>query len=176
MLILLYVCIAAGCLFAGKILVHYFQLESYQFPGYFRTIRRNFWKAVLPGILMTLLFAVSFILFSVLFAEFSWYHYLLLALIMVSGGWITGKACAEKKAKKALVFTPRIKRLYAVALTVYFLILLLSGAFAASSASSGRSLSRPAAVFVLLFPLLLPLWTALAGFLAWPAEQAISEM
>ncbi len=176
MLILLYVCIAAGCLFAGKILIHYFQLESYQFPGYFRTIRRNFWKAVLPGILMTLLFAVSFILFSVLFAEFSWYHYLLLALIMVSGGWITGKACAEKKAKKALVFTPRIKRLYAVALTVYFLILLLSGAFAASSASSGRSLSRPAAVFVLLFPLLLPLWTALAGLLAWPAEKAISEM
>ena len=176
MLILLYVCIAAGCLFAGKILVHYFQLESYQFPGYFRTIRRNFWKAVLPGILMTLLFAVSFILFSVLFAEFSWYHYLLLALIMVSGGWITGKACAEKKAKKSLVFTPRIKRLYAVALTVYFLILLLSGAFAASSASSGRSLSRPAAVFVLLFPLLLPLWTALAGLLAWPAEKAISEM
>ena len=135
MLILLYVCIAAGCLFAGKILVHYFQLESYQFPGYFRTIRRNFWKAVLPGILMTLLFAVAFILFSVLFAEFSWYHYLLLALIMVSGGWITGKACAEKKAKKALVFTPRIKRLYAVELTVYFLILLLSGTFAASSAA-----------------------------------------
>ena len=30
--------IAAGCLLAGKILLHYFQLESYQFHGYFRTV------------------------------------------------------------------------------------------------------------------------------------------
>ena len=47
--------LAAGCLLASKILLHYFQLESYQFPGYFRTIRRNILKAILPGVCMTVL-------------------------------------------------------------------------------------------------------------------------
>ena len=70
MAILLYAGLAAGCLLAGKILIHYFQLESYQFPGYFRTIRRNFAKAFLPGLLLSLLFAVSFAVVSVASREF----------------------------------------------------------------------------------------------------------
>ena len=41
--------IAAGSLLAGRMLFHYFQLESYQFPGYFRTVRRKLLKALLPG-------------------------------------------------------------------------------------------------------------------------------
>ena len=47
--ILLIIGTVIGCLLAGKCLIHYFQLESYQFPGYFRTLRRNLLKAVLPA-------------------------------------------------------------------------------------------------------------------------------
>jgi UDP-N-acetylmuramoyl-tripeptide--D-alanyl-D-alanine ligase len=35
---------------------------------------------------------------------------------------------------------------------------------------------RTASVLILLFPLFLPLWIALAGLLAWPIEKMISEM
>ena len=38
---LLALAVAAGCLLASRGLIHYFQLESYQFPGYFRTLRRQ---------------------------------------------------------------------------------------------------------------------------------------
>ena len=176
MTILLYAGLAIGCLLAGKILIHYFQLESYQFPGYFRTIRRNLPKALLPGTLMALLFGGCFLIMSMIFAEFRWYHYLLLAVILGVGGWLIGNACAEKKAKKALVFTPRVKRLYAVALAVFILVLILLGSIATAASAGFSILSRAASILILAFPLLLPLWTALAGLLAWPIEKAISEM
>ena len=91
MTILLYACIAAGCLLSARILIHYFQLESYQFPGYFRTVRRNLEKAILPGLIMTLVFVLSFALLAVITREFKWFHYLILALILVTGGILTGK-------------------------------------------------------------------------------------
>ena len=60
--------VVAGCLLSGKILLHYFQLESYQFPGYFRTLRRNLMKALLPGFCMALLLTAVFLL-SFLFSS-----------------------------------------------------------------------------------------------------------
>ena len=176
MAVLLYAGIATGCLLAGRILIHYFQLESYQFPGYFRTLRRNLLKALLPGILMTILFTVSFGLLSVFTTEFRWFHYLILAAVMTGGGFMTGKTCSEKKAKKALVFTPRIKRLYAVALIVFILLLILLGSAAQNPADRLGMTGRAASVLILLFPLFLPLWIAMAGLLAWPVEKMISEM
>ena len=44
-------CMTAGCLLAARTLIHWFQLESYQFPGYFRTLKRQGQKALLPGLL-----------------------------------------------------------------------------------------------------------------------------
>ena len=176
MTILLYVCLAAGSLLSGRILIHYFQLESYQFPGYFRTVRRNFSKAVFPGAMMALLFVVSFLLMAVSTEEFAWYHYLILALVLTAGGFFIGRMCSEKKAKKALVYTPRIKRLYVTALIVFFLILFLLGSSAESSAEKFNLWSRIASVLVLAFPLFLPVWIALAGLIAWPIEKAISEL
>ena len=41
--------VAAACLLASRGLIHYFQLESYQFPGYYRTLKRNWLRAVIPG-------------------------------------------------------------------------------------------------------------------------------
>ena len=51
--------LSAGCVLAGRLLFHYFQLESYQHPGYFRTIRRNALKAFLPGLAETLALSLS---------------------------------------------------------------------------------------------------------------------
>ena len=44
--------LACCCAAGGWRLLHYFQLESYQFAGYFRTLKRNWKRAVLPGIIM----------------------------------------------------------------------------------------------------------------------------
>ena len=44
-------CMTVGCLLAARTLIHWFQLESYQFPGYFRTLKRQGQKALLPGLL-----------------------------------------------------------------------------------------------------------------------------
>ncbi len=176
MAILLYAGLTAGCLLAGKILIHYFQLESYQFPGYFRTVRRNFLKAVLPGIIMTLLFGVLFLIISVAAPELRWFHYLILGAALAAGGYLTGKACSEKKAKKALVYTPRIRRLYVVAAIVYILILIVLGKIADASAVGSGMQKYTAPVLLFAFPVLLPLWVALAGLLAWPVEKGISEL
>ena len=40
---------AAGMVLASRGLIHFFQLESYQFPGYFRTLKRNLAKIIWPG-------------------------------------------------------------------------------------------------------------------------------
>ena len=48
--------VLTGCsLAAGWRLLHYFQLESYQLPGYWRSIRRNANKALLPPLALSAL-------------------------------------------------------------------------------------------------------------------------
>ncbi len=173
-------CIAAAvsCLLSGKILLHYFQLESYQFPGYFRTVRRNLLKAVLPGICVSVLLAAALLPAAVLNAAV-WdrpvvraLHLILSVLLLTGGGWFLGRRLSEKKAKKAFVLTARMKRLYAVSLAVMTLILYFSVRM--TNSQPGRD-AAGTAVFI-CFPLLLPLWIALCGLLAWPVEKLISEL
>ena len=166
--------IAAGCLLAGRILLHYFQLESYQHPGYFRTVRRNLLKAMLPGLCMSLLTVILSSLARLLLPSFSgqWIVFAAETAAIVFGGWWIGKLCAEKNPKKKFVFTPRVKRLYAVSFAVMSGILFLI-----HSTISPVSPVWPAALEpVSFFPLLLPLWIALCGLLAWPIEKLISEL
>ena len=111
------------CFFAARVLLHYFQLESYQFPGYFRTLNRNRKHAFLPGICSA---AVCLILFTL---QNAWYTHALqspetppsavmiwlitlgLLAVAVLAGIGIGKVFSEKHAKKAFVFTGRMKRL-----------------------------------------------------------------
>ena len=168
--VLLCISIAVGCLMAGKILIHYFQLESYQFPGYFRTVRRNPIKAMIPGIFMSFLLTVC-ILFIRHFSEnkgiMSAAAYCIGIPILIAGGYFAGKLFSEKKAKKELVITPRVKRLYAVSLIVItiLMIFILHG-----------TINTVHDVICCLFPLLLPVWISLCGLIAWPIEKTISEM
>ncbi len=174
--ILLILGIVIGCLLAGKILIHYFQLESYQFPGYFRTIRRNLLKAVLPGFCMTILLTAALTVCTLTSRTFTWAHYAAVMAVMIAGGWLIGRSFSEKNAKKAFVLTPRVKRLYAVSLVVLTVILLIVSAGIRASGTLVTTGDRIAAGFVIIFPALLPLWVALCGLLAWPIEKGISEL
>ena len=179
--LLLCMSVVAGCLLAGKILLHYFQLESYQFPGYFRTLRRNLSKALLPGSCMSTLLTILFLL-SFLISEPQPVGGGLAAgdiailigmmLLLIAGGWLLGRKLSEKNAKKKFVLTPRVKRLYAVSFIVMTLILY----GIVQLINTLIDISDYFMMLFFLFPVFLPLWVALCGLLAWPIEKAISEM
>ncbi|MGN0777685.1 MAG: UDP-N-acetylmuramoyl-tripeptide--D-alanyl-D-alanine ligase [Aristaeellaceae bacterium] len=160
--------VAASSVLAGRKLVHYFQLESYQFPGYFRTLRRNLPGVLIPGGALCLAETLLIAAFG-WSVQSGWLHGalagVLLAAFSVGAAWLIRVLTAEKKAKKPLVFTPRVKRLYAVSAVVYTAVLAML-----------RGMLGAYWVWLGLFPLLLPLWVALAGLLAWPIEKLISEM
>ena len=166
--VLLCAAVAAGCLLAGKLLLHYFQLESYQFPGYFRTVRRNLPKTLMPGFCMAVVVAAAVLLLRLVTGT-EWVRTAVEMLIIIAGGFLAGKAFSEKKAKKAFVYTPRVKRLYAVSFAVMTAAVILI-----SLTAGPDGIIRD--VFLFVFPVFLPLWIALCGLLAWPIEKAISEM
>lgn len=170
----LYMAITAGCLTAGRILLHYFQLESYQFPGYFRTVRRNIKKAILPGICIFIILTFSVITVCVLFPDNTsrWIPGLIVIAFIIIAGFLLEKILSEKKAKKAFVLTARVKRLYAVSFIVMTAILIIAGGMVDFRGKDQILRMIP----VLIFPLFLPLWIALCGLIAWPIEKLISEL
>ncbi len=152
------------CLIASRTLLHYFQLESYQFPGYFRTLKRNWKHSLLPGVIACLSQVLLWIAAMALMMRFQSLvlQVLLMTVFLAAGagcGWLVARAFNEKNAKKKFVYTGRVKRLYCVHTVVMLCIsLLLSKAGMAA-----------------FWPLLLPLVVALSGLLAWPIEKGISE-
>lgn len=159
---------ALAMLLAQRSLMHDFQLESYQFPGYFRTLRRNWKRALLPGITLAAYLTLLYLAYRSIdrMLDMS-VGKILLALVnaalAVAGGWWCRSIFQQKKAKKPFVVTMRVKRTYIVMGVVYTLlctpIALLTKVY-----------------FCGLLPLLLPLWVALGGLLAWPIEKLVSEM
>jgi len=174
--ILLILGIVIGCLLAGKNLIHFFQLESYQFPGYFRTLRRNPLKALLPGFCMMILLIITLLLSVAASPDVSWVHYVFDSVILIAGGWMIGRSFSEKNVKKAFVLTPRVKRLYIVSLVVLTAILLFATRRIDPSSGLKTTGEKIAVGFVMIFPALLPLWIALCGLVAWPIEKGISEL
>ena len=154
-------------LLASRGILHFFQLESYQFPGYFRTLKRNKRRAFLPGLCVT---AVAALLYgaSSLFLRSSplWVSVGLSMVLLVlagAGGYWIAQAFAMKNPKRKFVYTNRIKRLYCVfTLVMIFVSVLLAW-------------TRIPILF-LLWPVLLPLVIGLSGLLAWPFEKMISEL
>ena len=155
------------CLFAARGILHFFQLESYQFPGYFRTLKRNRVHSLLPGVCAALATLVLLYLFDLL-ALRGGPHWtavtaaVLLLPLSAGAGLMIGRAFSPRRAKKKFVITGRVKRLYAV----FFLVM---------SAISALCAATPWAVLPALWPLALPPVVALSGLLAWPIEKAISE-
>ena len=46
--------VALGSVLAMRKLLHYLQLESYQLPGYYKSVKRNFAKSQLPGTVLAI--------------------------------------------------------------------------------------------------------------------------
>ena len=104
---------------AGRRVMHYLQLESYQLPGYIKSVKRNAMRALIPPIAMAAV-GVAALKVSGLFG-------LALLLEALTAALLAWQA-AKEKAKKPFVATERVKRLTAVHAavnTVLALILLL---------------------------------------------------
>ena len=154
-------------LLSARGIFHLFQLESYQFPGYFRSVRRNPVQAWTPGLLST---AVSLGLLAILWKIGDSLHNLAVQIVVLIGflalaaglGILLQRFLSTKKVKKQFVITARIKRLYGF----NFVLLGIAAYF----------ISRTGNVFLAsLWPVLLPAWIAACGLVAWGLEKIISE-
>ncbi|MDD3214891.1 MAG: UDP-N-acetylmuramoyl-tripeptide--D-alanyl-D-alanine ligase, partial [Eubacteriales bacterium] len=155
-------------LLAAKTIYHYFQLESYQFPGYFRSLRRNRVHTWLPGLFVSAVCVLLYYAYDKISASQAPEWLLAAATVaLLAAACVLGKLIAllfsEKHAKKKFVLTGRMKRLYGVS-------------FVVMAAASFLIAQSPLAILPALWPLVLPLWVALSGLLAWPVEKAISEL
>ena len=166
--------IAAASLLASRSLMHYFQLESYQFAGYFRTLRRNWKKAVLPGVIMTVYLTLLLLIHRSIDRFLAEGSLLRLPLVLAGfglallGGWWCRGVLQVRKAKKPFVVTMRVKRTYIVSVIV-FTLLIAALAFLLPG-------QAPRFYMLGIFPLLMPVWIALGGLCAWPVEKLVSEM
>ncbi len=152
---------AASALLCARRLLHYFQLESYQFYGYFKTIARQWKKTIVP-------FALLGILFFGLSYAIAWMHStlqtqrlflqcaasVLASALIAAIGCFTASCQRKTKEKKPFVMTARMKRLYAVLAVVTLGFCLISAAFV----------------------VLMPLLTALSALIALPLEKGIQRM
>lgn len=98
---------ALAMLLAQRSLMHDFQLESYQFPGYFRTLRRNWKRALLPGVTLAAYLTLLYLAYRSIdrMLDMS-VGKILLALVnaalAVAGGWWCRSIFQQKKAKSRL--------------------------------------------------------------------------
>ena len=170
-------CMAAGMLLSARRLTHYFQLESYQFHGYFKTLRRLWKRAALPclglgsayiGLYAVLVYALAF--GKEEGGDLSFLTVLLAAAIclpFVLLGWIVRRLATRQPEKKKFALTARMKRLY-IALALLLLILLFAVYLIWRRETAG--------IFYAALALVLPLLVALAGALAWPVERLIFQL
>ena len=144
--------IAAACTGYSRKLLHVFQLESYQLPGYKRSFLRSRGKLILlggiPGVAGFLLAAAGL---PVLLCA-------LLELAAAAASWVY---VDRQKQKKPFVLTERVKRLMAVHMVVALILSLLLCAFSCRLA--------------LLLPLFETRILAIASLAAKPMEKKIND-
>ena len=84
----------AGMLLAARRLTHYFQLESYQFHGYFQTIGRQLKRAVDPCLLLGLCYLIvysAFVFFAASTKGYTLFHLAMSAadaILYALAGWL----------------------------------------------------------------------------------------
>ncbi len=93
------------CLIGGWRLMHYFQLESYQLPGYVRSVKRNAQRTLIPCVCFAAVGVVPLVLGAP--------GVLRLALLALFGALIA-QHTRKEKLKKPFVLTERVKRLIAI--------------------------------------------------------------
>lgn len=136
----------------GRRLLHYFQLESYQLPGYLRSLKRNAMRTLVPPVAMAAAGVAALVLGAPV--------WLRLLLVAAMAGLLLWQSLREK-AKKPFVITERVKRLIAIHAGVSVLLELLC--FALSP------------VLAYLLPAFEPAVLALAAAIAHPVEKRIAK-
>lgn len=140
-------------------LVHLLQLESYQFPGYFRAVRRTAVRSLLPGMIFS---AWCFVLWVLLLRMDGTFWTVLSCLVALMGAIALLFWQRQQPAKKALVVTPRVRRLLFVMCMVNLLLVLACVLFLPLWVSA-------------LLPLGSVLWLALSAALVSPVEKGIQR-
>lgn len=165
---------------AARVLLHYFQLESYQFQGYFKTVGRQWRRAFLPGLALNAAYVLCFLGFSGMLAAEPLF-FLPLAAVQIILGFLLYRQAVKTPQKKKFALTARMKRLYAalalVCLAAVYLnikSLGLADDLERADSSFGGLL---ALILIYLRPsLFLPLLVALAGLVALPVERLIFHL
>lgn len=177
-LILLALQAPVAMLLASRQLMHYFQLESYQFQGYFRTLRRQKKKVLLPLLLMTAVHIAAYLGSTFLIWQTNNIHtenpevkrvlYASLSMVLLATvGFFIRRHGKSAPAKKAFVVTARVKRLYGVHLAVVAGLALWIGL---------ARMNLPLLILYFAYPLLLPLLVAVSAVLALPIEKLIFSL
>lgn len=153
---------ALSTVLASRIALQYYQLESYQLGGYFRTLRRNWFRALLPGLCVSALGILCATLLSrIAFADAMLALGALLQLAIAAiAFWVQRRV----PAKKPLVITPRVKRLYGALLAVSLLL------------SAGVVFIAHVPPLALLLPLLALLILPLSALSVLPLEKLINHL
>ena len=137
---------------SGWRLLHYFQLESYQLPGFFRSVRRSAQKTLIPGVAMAAVGTAA--------AALNAPGLVCLALEAAMAALLFARARKEK-LKKPFVVTERVKRLIAMHAGTAFVIALLAAAVSP--------------VLLYLLPAFEAALIALAAVCAQPMEKHINQ-
>ena len=136
---------------AGRRVLHYLQLESYQLPGYVKSVRRNAMRALIPPVAMAAV--------GVAALRLSGLTGLALLLEALTAALLVWQA-AKEKAKKPFVVTERVKRLLAVHVAVNTVLAL--------------ALLTVSPVLGYLLPAFEPALLMLAALIAAPMEKHIA--
>ena len=164
--------LSAACVLSGRRLFHYFQLESYQFRGYFRTIRRMRRLSFRPGLVLCVGQCAACLL--ELSLGTGWTSLVPGSLLLLFLAMENHREAGLEKAKKPFSVTARIRRLYAVVFLVLACLMVLLQ-LAVSRASSVLSASLLTVLWVFL-PSLLPCLLAIGAMAEHPLEAVIQKM
>lgn len=149
---------AAAALLCARKLLHFFQLESYQFYGLYKTFTRQWKVAILPTAVLGVLAFFLNLAAKAICSDSSLFVRLIVnficALIILGLGYMCSKHMQKGKEKKPFVMTSRMKRLYIILGIVIVLFCWIT----------------PAHI------LILPLLVALAALIALPVEKSINRM
>ena len=152
-------CVGVCALLSSRRCLHFFQLESYQFRGYFRALSRQKEKAFLRFVILA---GAAAVLRLLTLLGLPWLRGVL-ALALIGAGLFVYRSDAAHPGKKPLKFTARVKRL-CVSYSVVALALHIGAAFLFGSFA-------PSVLLAALSPCVLVLGAAAV----WPVERGIYE-
>lgn len=163
LLILFLSCVAAFLIPTGLALIdsmHFFQLNSYRFSTHSKWLSENFNKY-----LSHYLFAVI-ILIASLFSYRVDIKMGLAALMFLVAAFVE----RPKKAKKPLVYTPRVKRMFATLAVLFAVIISVSAVICFKAKHESIAVLTVACIYALS-----PFWVLVANFINVPVERGINR-